>query len=193
MPWFIFCSLSLSRRRNKPENWRKLKHWWNNKSSKNSNNNSNNKRRRPPPRLHPPLRPCPPAIRPIQTTAAGHGATSKADNMRRTTSILNPEDHDDSEEGNHKSESKTNSQNELMRLLAEKRETDKQHKEDEERALNNPTQRAEREAADLAEFNVSDDYCLAGTTVCQGTTTICQGTTFCQRTTFVGDFCRGCT
>ena len=102
-------------------------------------------------------------------TAAGHGATSKADNMRRTTSILNPEDHDDSEEGNHKSESKTNSQNELMRLLAEKRETDKQHKEDEERALNNPTQRAEREAADLAEFNVSDDYCLAGTTtVCQG-------------------------
>ena len=122
-------------------------------------------------------------------TAAGHGATSKADNMRRTTSILNPEDHDDSEEGNHKSESKTNSQNELMRLLAEKRETDKQHKEDEERALNNPTQRAEREAADLAEFNVSDDYCLAGTTtVCQGTTTICQGITFCQRTTFVGDF-----
>jgi hypothetical protein len=79
-----------------------------------------------------------------------------------------------------------------MRLLAEKWETDKQHKEDEERALNNPTQRAEREAADLAEFNVSDDYCLAGTTtICQGTTTICQGTTFCQRTTFVGDFVGG--
>ena len=126
-------------------------------------------------------------------TAAGHGATSKADNMRRTTSILNPEDHDDSEEGNHKSESKTNSQNELMRLLAEKRETDKQHKEDEERALNNPTQRAEREAADLAEFNVSDDYCLAGTT------TFCKDYYYLSRNYFLSKdyfcrgFCRGCT
>ena len=67
---FSALSLSLSRRRNKPENWRKLKHWWNNKSSKNNSSSSNNKRRRPPPRLHPPLRPCPPAIRPIQTTVA---------------------------------------------------------------------------------------------------------------------------
>ena len=121
--------------------------------------------------------------------ATATGATSKADNMLRTTSILNPEEHDDSEEGNHKSETKTNSQNELMRLVAEKRETDKQHKEDEERALNNPTQRAEREAADLAEFNVSDGN-WSGTTVCRGRP-FCQGLLFVQGLLLSGMYFRG--
>ena len=96
----------------------------------------------------------------INNTMESRDGNGKEGDRLKSSSIENPEDveKDDScYNGDSKNceesepSSKTNSQKEMLRLVEEARERDRQKKIEERRA-NSPTQVAKREAADLAEF-----------------------------------------